>query len=154
MLPEVASTITPPVGGRAPVPLRLADHGERRAVLDAATRVAELDLAVHGGSQTRGHAVEPDQRRFADGIQDGFVDGHAPIVPHDPARMYELAKSTSSTLVCSRVGRGPAPYAAGVSTPPPDWTSWRDRIAVDAYDERWRAMAAAGRDPHGEVGPS
>lgn len=38
-----------------------------------------------------------------------------------------------------------------MSTPPPDWTSWRDRFGVDSYDERWRAMAAAGRDPHGEV---
>ena len=39
----------------------------------------------------------------------------------------------------------------GVSTLPPDWTSWRDRFTVDGYDDRWRAMAAAGRDPHGEV---
>jgi SAM-dependent methyltransferase len=35
---------------------------------------------------------------------------------------------------------------------PPDWISWRGRFDVDTYDERWRAMAAAGRDPHGEAG--
>jgi SAM-dependent methyltransferase len=34
---------------------------------------------------------------------------------------------------------------------PPDWASWRDRFDVAGYDERWRAMAAAGKDPHGEA---
>ena len=38
-----------------------------------------------------------------------------------------------------------------MSTLPEDWSSWRDRFTVDGYDERWRAMAAAGRDPHGEA---
>jgi SAM-dependent methyltransferase len=35
---------------------------------------------------------------------------------------------------------------------PQDWSAWRDRFDVAGYDERWRAMAAAGRDPHGEAG--
>jgi SAM-dependent methyltransferase len=34
---------------------------------------------------------------------------------------------------------------------PPDWTSWRERFDVAGYDDRWRAMAAAGQDPHGEA---
>jgi SAM-dependent methyltransferase len=38
-----------------------------------------------------------------------------------------------------------------VSTPPPDWAGWRKQFAVDSYDDRWQALAAAGRDPHGEV---
>jgi SAM-dependent methyltransferase len=35
---------------------------------------------------------------------------------------------------------------------PQDWSAWRGRFDVDTYDERWRAMAAAGKDPHGEAG--
>ena len=34
---------------------------------------------------------------------------------------------------------------------PPDWAAWRHRVDLDAYDERWRSLAAAGVDPHGEV---
>ncbi len=39
-----------------------------------------------------------------------------------------------------------------MSTPPRDWADWRERVPLDSYDDRWREMAAAGRDPHGEVG--
>jgi SAM-dependent methyltransferase len=39
-----------------------------------------------------------------------------------------------------------------VSEPlPPDWTAWRRRIDLDAYEQRWQRLAAAGIDPHGEV---
>jgi SAM-dependent methyltransferase len=38
-----------------------------------------------------------------------------------------------------------------VSELPLDWTSWRERFDVAGYDDRWRAMAAAGQDPHGEA---
>ncbi|MFP5021514.1 class I SAM-dependent methyltransferase [Pseudonocardia phyllosphaerae] len=34
---------------------------------------------------------------------------------------------------------------------PEDWTAWKDGADLDAYDARWAAMAAAGKDPHGEV---
>ncbi|MGD9530250.1 class I SAM-dependent methyltransferase [Pseudonocardia sp.] len=34
---------------------------------------------------------------------------------------------------------------------PADWAAWRDRLDMDAYDERWARLAAAGVDPHGEV---
>lgn len=34
---------------------------------------------------------------------------------------------------------------------PVDWSAWRGRLDVGAYDERWARMAAAGADPHGEV---
>lgn len=34
---------------------------------------------------------------------------------------------------------------------PADWTAWRGRQGLDAYDRRWEQMAAAGIDPHGEV---
>jgi SAM-dependent methyltransferase len=39
-----------------------------------------------------------------------------------------------------------------VSEPlPTDWTAWRRHIDLDAYEERWNRLAAAGVDPHGEV---
>lgn len=34
---------------------------------------------------------------------------------------------------------------------PVDWTAWRGRQDLDAYDRRWDQLAAAGIDPHGEV---
>lgn len=34
---------------------------------------------------------------------------------------------------------------------PGDWNQWREQIDLDRYDERWRRMAAAGENPHGEV---
>jgi SAM-dependent methyltransferase len=34
---------------------------------------------------------------------------------------------------------------------PTDWTSWRRRIDLDAYEQRWQRLAEAGVDPHGEV---
>jgi SAM-dependent methyltransferase len=34
---------------------------------------------------------------------------------------------------------------------PDDWSAWRDQIDVAGYDERWRRMAAAGQNPHGEA---
>jgi SAM-dependent methyltransferase len=34
---------------------------------------------------------------------------------------------------------------------PRDWNEWREQTDVDRYDERWRRMAAAGDNPHGEV---
>ena len=34
---------------------------------------------------------------------------------------------------------------------PADWTAWRDRIDLDAYERRWQRLVEAGVDPHGEV---
>lgn len=34
---------------------------------------------------------------------------------------------------------------------PEDWSRWRERASLADYDERWRRMAEAGADPHGEV---
>ncbi len=34
---------------------------------------------------------------------------------------------------------------------PADWSAWRRRIDLDAYERRWQRLAAAGVDPHGEV---
>jgi SAM-dependent methyltransferase len=34
---------------------------------------------------------------------------------------------------------------------PPDWTSWRRRIDLDSYEQRWQRLAEAGVDPHGEA---
>jgi SAM-dependent methyltransferase len=38
-----------------------------------------------------------------------------------------------------------------VSTPPRDWSSWRAKIDIDTYDERWQRLAARGGNPHGEA---
>lgn len=34
---------------------------------------------------------------------------------------------------------------------PADWAAWRQRFAVDEYEQRWQRLAEAGVDPHGEV---
>jgi SAM-dependent methyltransferase len=31
------------------------------------------------------------------------------------------------------------------------WVGWRQRLDVGTYDDRWRRMAAAGQNPHGEA---
>ena len=33
----------------------------------------------------------------------------------------------------------------------PDWARWRREVDVAGYDDRWRRMAAAGGNPHGEA---
>jgi SAM-dependent methyltransferase len=38
-----------------------------------------------------------------------------------------------------------------VSTPPRDWSSWRAKIDIDTYEERWQRLAARGGNPHGEA---
>ncbi|HEX6344479.1 class I SAM-dependent methyltransferase [Umezawaea sp.] len=37
------------------------------------------------------------------------------------------------------------------TTPPEDWSGWRDRVDLGTYDDRWTRMAESGQDPHGEV---
>ncbi len=32
-----------------------------------------------------------------------------------------------------------------------EWETWRRRVDLDQYDERWRLMAASGENPHGEA---
>jgi SAM-dependent methyltransferase len=32
-----------------------------------------------------------------------------------------------------------------------DWQAWRREVDLEAYDQRWRAMEAAGVNPHGEA---
>ncbi|WP_338051792.1 class I SAM-dependent methyltransferase [Pseudonocardia acidicola] len=34
---------------------------------------------------------------------------------------------------------------------PGDWGRWREQIDLTEYDERWRRMAEAGQNPHGEA---
>lgn len=34
---------------------------------------------------------------------------------------------------------------------PDDWEQWRRQVGVAGYDDRWRRMAEAGANPHGEV---
>jgi SAM-dependent methyltransferase len=36
--------------------------------------------------------------------------------------------------------------------PSDEWARWRQEVDLEGYDERWAKMAAAGEDPHGEVG--
>jgi len=43
--------------------------------------------------------------------------------------------------------RGGADPASGST----DWATWRRRVDLGEYDERWERMAAAGENPHGEA---
>jgi hypothetical protein len=60
-----------------PVPRleRIVDHGRADAVLHAAERVEELELQQHVGEGAvgLGGAVETDERRVADRVNDGVI---------------------------------------------------------------------------------
>jgi SAM-dependent methyltransferase len=43
------------------------------------------------------------------------------------------------------------PSLAGMSELPGDWRAWRAQEDLDRYDERFRRLAEAGHDPHGEA---
>jgi SAM-dependent methyltransferase len=43
------------------------------------------------------------------------------------------------------------PSLAGVSDLPDDWRAWRAQEDLQRYDERFRRLAEAGRNPHGEA---
>jgi len=45
----------------------------------------------------------------------------------------------------------PNPYRGPVPGLPDDWSRWREQVDIARYDERWRQLAAAGEDPHGEA---
>jgi hypothetical protein len=70
-------------GGLARLDLALRfqalDHGDADAVLDRGDRVEELELGKDFGLDAIGvrELVEPDDRRVADGVDDGIVDAAA-----------------------------------------------------------------------------
>ena len=71
----------------AAVSLRLLDHPQRDAVLDAAPRVRALDLRQHPARQPLGQTVERHQRRRADRAQDAIENAaHPTALRMTPAR--------------------------------------------------------------------
>jgi SAM-dependent methyltransferase len=38
-----------------------------------------------------------------------------------------------------------------MSTLPEDWSSWREHLGVEGYDQRWQRLAESGQSPHGEA---
>ena len=60
---------------QAAVGLGLFDHGERNPVLDAAGRVEPFQLRPDFNGGVRGHMVDGNQRRVADGVQDVSIHG-------------------------------------------------------------------------------
>jgi hypothetical protein len=79
VLPEVGSTER----GLARLDLafrfQALDHGDADAVLDRGDRVEELELGKDFGLDAIGvrELGEPDDRRVADGVDDGIVDAAA-----------------------------------------------------------------------------
>jgi SAM-dependent methyltransferase len=47
--------------------------------------------------------------------------------------------------------RGSRLAAMAAGELPEDWVHWRDQVDLISYDERWRRMAEAGHNPHGEA---
>ena len=82
MLPEVGSTIVPP-GLSLPVALGRLDHREPDPVLVRAARVHELELGEDDAGHVLRDAVEPDDRRVADEVDQGWV-----VVPATAAEAY------------------------------------------------------------------
>lgn len=48
-------------------------------------------------------------------------------------------------------GAAPEPVSAEPRALPDDWSRWRDEVDLAGYDERWRRLAEAGHNPHGEA---
>jgi hypothetical protein len=63
-------------GPQQPPGLGVAHHVEGRAVLHGLPRVHELGLAEYLAAGQFTGAIEADDRRIADGVQDGSGDGH------------------------------------------------------------------------------
>ena len=68
VLPLVGSTTMSP-GLERPLALRLLDHAEADAVLDAAAGIGDLELRPDLGAIRRRHAVQAHDRRVADEIE-------------------------------------------------------------------------------------
>ena len=84
-------------GVEQPVLLRLVDHGERRAVLDRAGRIAVLELRPEPDVGRRREPGQADERRAADGVEQR-VEAHG----QPPATAGRIViESASATGVCS-----------------------------------------------------
>ena len=73
MLPDVPSMMVPPV----------LDHLDGHAVLDRVARVEGLDLGEHqAGNDALREAVDADEGRLADGVEDVRADLHGAQIVH------------------------------------------------------------------------
>jgi SAM-dependent methyltransferase len=68
-----------------------------------------------------------------------------PPEPSMPAGRAEPLVTTES----SEAAESSAPAASRAL--PDDWSRWRDEVDLAGYDERWRRLAEAGHNPHGEA---
>jgi hypothetical protein len=124
VVPDEPSTITPP-GTSAP---------ERSASRTMATAARSLTLppGFVNSALTQTAADSPAVTRF------NRINGVPPTASSTLSNTFTTPSSPTRSL--------PA-----VSTPPRDWSSWRAKIDIDYYDERWQRLAARGGNPHGEA---
>src|SRR5690606_27511112 len=73
-------------GLQHPLPLGVLDHREPDPVLHRATRVEELDLGEDGAREAGAEPPEPDERRLADGVEDG-------VLPHGGGKRESVRRS-------------------------------------------------------------
>ena len=132
--------IVPP-GLSRPVALGVLDHLDRHAVLDRVAGVEGLDLREHGGlHDAAGDAVDADQRRVADGVEDGVADLLSRIksILGQPLEQRAM-KLTTSSSARRRDRRFQPVWRGALAT-----RSGCGRYAAEAT-ERPRVLEAGGR---------
>src|SRR5207249_2875666 len=85
---------------QVPAPLRLGDHGNGDAVLDAAARVHRLDFDVNGDAQALSELAKADERRPADRLQDIVVHGRLPGLACPPIPAFFRSRNGPASRVC------------------------------------------------------
>ena len=100
MLPLVASITVWPGLQRAGA-LGVLDHAEREPVLDRAHRVEGLELDVQVDVRRR-ELVDPDDRRAADRLEDGFEAlAHDGNLPREAEDRFFLARALPAATIFS-----------------------------------------------------
>ena len=148
VLPEVPSTMVDP-GLRRPSRSAALDHRRSRPVLDAPTRVEELELPDQGAGEVPAHPVETDHGGVADQVEERVGDFHRrPTIGEGHDLDAEQVLAVREVLVGVQLGRQPGtPQVHGDLG-----RAWSDDRHVpwdtrpDVGDQRWRDIGERQRD--------
>ena len=119
MLPLVASMTVWP-GLSSPGLLRRLDHAERQSVLDRAQRVERLDFHIEVDA-VRSEAVDPDDRRVSDCLQNALKSRHAnpPVVSSAAPRALDQLDAASQSIAVKCFSKGVARPRLAIEAPEP-----------------------------------
>ena len=148
VLPEVPSTM---VDSRLEEAFALGplDHRRSRPVLDAPTRVEELELPDQGAWEVSAHPVETDHGGVADQVEERVGDFHRrPTIGEGHDLYAEQVPSVREVLVGVQLGRQPGTpqVHSDLGRARSDDRHARVGCAPDVGDQRWRDIGERQRD--------